>query len=457
MSALRRRALLTVISATAGSTLAGCTQLVGNEASERGGGRNGGLPRAKTAVEAATLFVEALAAEQYERAHERIAPRGPTEFSIGELEQSWLGYTAVGGTFEEITDTSETVERSFDAVDVTMAFSRGEHKLRILVTDEFDVVALVFNGTYEQPAYVDHDSVAAQEVTLEAEDCAIMGTAVTPTDAATDSVPGVVLVHDSRPANRDLAKIATRTFTDLAEGLATQGIATLRYDKRTYACPQQVAPEDHTLDTVTVDDALVAIDALRTLETVDETRVIVAGLGVGGLAVPRIAARDGSLAGGVAMSAPARPFHKVTLEKLEHQATVGAHEWPAMTARYERWSTQIDRLNEGDYGPTDTLLGFPGAFWKSLDAYGPVATARETDVPLYFLQGGRDFQVDADADFGLWRSALADRPETSFERYDGLNHLLMPGDGPGVGFEYYVRNSVDARVVEDLAEWIETL
>lgn len=448
---------MTAVSATAGSTLAGCTEPVGDEASESDDGSTEGPPRAETAAEAATLFVEALAAGRYERAHERVASHGPTDLPLGELERMWLGYAAVGGTFEGVADTAETAERGFDAVDVTMAFSRGEYDLRILVTDGFDVAGLVFNGAYERPAYVDRESIVERAVTLEAETCSMAGTVVTPTDAGPRSAPGAVLVHDAGPANGELDRIATRTFTDLAEGLATRGIATLRYDNRTYACPQRVAPEDHTLDAVTVDDALRAIDHLRTVEAVDERRLAVVGLGVGGLAVPRIISRDGDLAGGVAMAAPARPFREVALEALEHRATVGAHEWPAMTARYERGVEHVERLEEGDYSREDAVLGFPGAFWRSLDAYDPVATAGESDVPLYLLQGDRDFQVSAAADFGRWRSALDGRPEANFERYDGLNHLFMPGGGPAVAFEYYVRNNVDSRVIADLAEWIETL
>ena len=46
-------------------------------------------------------------------------------------------------------------------------------------------------------------------------------------------VAGVVLVHGSGPNDRDETILKNRPFRDLAEGLASQGIAVLRYDKRT--------------------------------------------------------------------------------------------------------------------------------------------------------------------------------------------------------------------------------
>ncbi|TYL40341.1 alpha/beta hydrolase [Natronococcus pandeyae] len=457
MNELRRRTLLASVSAAAGSALAGCTDLFGDDMSETDDGTGEDSTQSGTAVETATQFVETLGNERFEQAHDRTAPDAQAQVAVGELEQIWLGYTAVGGEFREVAETTETVASGFDAVDVTMAFERSDHELQVLVTDEFDVAGITFNDSYERPGYVDRDAITEQEATLETEECPLDGTVTVPADADPDSVPGVVLVHDSGPADRNLGSVATRAFADLAEGLATEGVATFRYDKRTYACPQEIEPEDHTLDAATVDDALLAVDELRSVEAIDEDRIVVAGLGVGGLAVPRIVDRDGDLAGGVAMGAPARPFHDVVLAHVEHQATVGSHDWPAMTNMYEKQADEIDRVRDGDYDEDDVLLDFSGAFWESLAEYDALETARETDEPLYFLQGERDFQASLEDDFGVWQSELDDRSETSFDSYDGLNHLFMPVEGPGVAFEYRVRNNVDPQVVDDLTDWIEAV
>ena len=457
MNELRRRTLLASVSTAAVSALAGCTDLFGDDMSEADDGTGGDSTQSGTVVETATEFVEKLGNERFEQAYGRIAPDAQAQVAVGELEQIWLGYTAVGGEFHEVAETAETVASGFDAVDVTMAFERSKHELQVLVTDEFDVAGITFNDSYERPGCVDRDAITEQEATLESGECSLEGTVTFPTDADPDSVPSVVLVHDSGPADRNLGSVATRAFTDLAEGLATGGVATFRYDKRTYACPQEIEPEDHTLDAAIVADALLAVDELRSVEAVDDDSVVVAGLGVGGLAVPRIVDRDGDLAGGVAMGAPARPFHDVVLAHLEHQATVGSHDWPAMTNTYEKQAGEIDRVRDGDYDEDDVLLDFSGAFWEGLAEYDALEAAREIDEPLYFLQGERDFQVSLEDDFGVWQSELDDRSETNFDSYDGLNHLFMPVEGPGVAFEYRVRNNVDSQVVDDLTDWIETV
>ena len=53
--------------------------------------------------------------------------------------------------------------------------------------------------------------------------------------------PGVVLVHGSGPNDRDESIGPNKPFRDLAEGLASRGIAVLRYDKRTRTHAGRVA------------------------------------------------------------------------------------------------------------------------------------------------------------------------------------------------------------------------
>jgi len=53
--------------------------------------------------------------------------------------------------------------------------------------------------------------------------------------------PAVVMVHGSGPGDMDEKVLKLTPFKDLAEGLAGFGIASLRYDKRTFAYRRQMA------------------------------------------------------------------------------------------------------------------------------------------------------------------------------------------------------------------------
>ena len=411
-------------------------------------------------VSAGELLVEDLQAGQFESAVGRFRSDIQSELSAGRLEEIWLGYTAVGGSFQGIADTEETVQSGYDAADLSLEFDQGPHVLRVLADDQ-DVPAIVgifVNDKYSRPEYVDPNAFRTEEATVETDDCLMDGELTIPAEG--DSVPGVVLVHGSDPsgaADMDLTTGGAKPYKDLADGLASRGVAVLRYDRRSHACSNSLAPEEWTLDNITVDDPLVAIEKLRAVPAVDGDRVAVAGHSLGGMAAPRIAERDGDLAGIAMLAAPARNFYEIFIEQFEHLATVGEYEWDAMAEQYERWDERIDRIRDGDYEDSDTVLGYPGALWTSVDAYDQVATAKAIDTPTFVLQGDRDYQVSVEADFERWQTELADRPDATFELYEGLNHVFQYGEGPSTQTEYTLANPVDQSVVEDIASWATQL
>ncbi|OAQ52757.1 hypothetical protein HTG_10545 [Natrinema mahii] len=442
----RRRTVLAAVSTATASAVAGCAGFLTDETS----GDDGDEPAAATDV--ATALVEDLANERFERASERFRSDQRSRYGDpGRLERLWLALTTTGGSFEEIRGTSVTEGQQLRAVEVTAAFERGDHDCTVVVDGESRVRNYGLSDEYERPSYVDPDAITTRSVTLSVPDCSLPGTVTTPAEG--DGVPGVVLVHDDGPMTADTPRGGTKTFADLAEGLATEGVATLRYDKRVPAC--EVAPEAYTLDRVTVDDAAVAIERLRNVDGVDPDRIVVAGHGLGGRAAPRIANRDGDLAGVVGLAAPARPYPEFTFSQLEYKTSVGTHEWADLTATYEAWGDEIDRVRAGEYEPAERLLGKPGAFWDSIGSYDHLETAAETDVPVLLCQGERDFQVSASDALEQWDGAFAGA--TTVETYAALNHLFMPGEGEPVAVAYAVRNNVDEAVVDDVATWVRGL
>ncbi|WP_435552212.1 alpha/beta hydrolase family protein [Natrinema sp. CGMCC1.2065] len=441
----RRRTVLAAVSTATASAVAGCAGFLTDETSD-----DGDDPAAATDV--ATALVEDLADGRFERASERFRSDQRSRYGDpGRLERLWLALTTTSGSFEEILETEVTEGQQLRAVEVTAAFDGGDHDCTVVIDGETRVRNYGLSDEYERPSYVDPDAITTQSVSLSVPDCSLPGTVTTP--AAGDGVPGVVLVHDDGPMTADTPRGGTKTFADLAEGLAMEGVATLRYDKRVPAC--EVAPEAYTLDRVTVDDAAVAIERLRNVDGVDPDRIVVAGHGLGGRAAPRIADQDGSLAGVVGLAPPARPYPEFTFSQLEYKVSVGSHEWADLTATYETWGDEIDRVRSGEYEPAERLLGKPGAFWDSIGDYDHLGVAAETDVPVLLCQGERDFQVSVADDLEQWDDSFAGA--TTVETYADCNHLFMPGEGEPVALAYAVRNNVAEAVVNDIATWVREL
>ena len=78
-------------------------------------------------------------------------------------------------------------------------------------------------------------------------------------------VPAVVFVHGSGASNMDEKVGKLTPFKDIAEGLARHGIASIRYDKRSYAHGFKLLMKEKnvTVKIETIDDAIMATNLLK--------------------------------------------------------------------------------------------------------------------------------------------------------------------------------------------------
>lgn len=274
------------------------------------------------------------------------------------------------------------------------------------------------------------------------------------TASATHPVPAVVLVHGSGPSDADELVGGTRVFRDLAAGLSAQGIAVVRYIKRTALDPASFRTGTFTVKQEVTDDVHAALRLLRQTPGVDTTRIYVVGHSLGAMLAPRIAQQDGRLAGIALLAPPARKLQTLIREQVAYTARTDT----SADARQLRQIMlgQLDALDAAlPSGPdTQMILGSPLAYWRDLNAYDPVATARALPVRVLVLQGGRDYQVSPARDFPLWQRGLAGKANAALRLLPRLNHLMVAGTGPSTPDEYATPAFVDAEAVNALAAWV---
>src|SRR5205085_5456531 len=165
---------------------------------------------------------------------------------------------------------------------------------------------------YKAPSYVNPESFTEKQVKVGKGEWELPATLTIP--KGDGPFPALVLVHGSGPHDRDETIGPNKPFRDLAEGLASRGVAVLRYDKRSLVSPLGI----RTVNEEVVEDAKAAIELLSAEPRIDRRRIIVLGHSLGGTLAPRIAAEDPRTAGIVILAGAARPFEDLLVEQLRY-------------------------------------------------------------------------------------------------------------------------------------------
>lgn len=380
------------------------------------------------------------------------------------LQQAWTGIAQQFGAFQGRTGSKFVTRKDpYDVILITAQFEKSALGFRVSVdTTSGQIGGLQFvpaettPAPYTVPAYVDQSKFEERDVTIgagERSEWQLPGTLTLP--RGTGPFPAVVLVHGSGPNDRDETVGPNRPFKDLAWGLASQGIAVLRYDKRTKVYGEQIAALTvFTTKEETVDDAALAVDVLRETPNIDPERVFVLGHSLGGYLAPRIAQANANLAGLIIVAGLTRPLEDTMLEQYQYIASVDKNAVPAeVLAALPAQVQAIKDLQPGDEGQP-AILGAPAAYWLDLKDYRPTEVAKSVTKPMLILQGERDYQVTM-VDFKNWQDALAGRSDVQFKAYADLNHLLISGRGQSTPQDYQQAGSVAAALVNDIAAWVK--
>jgi len=383
------------------------------------------------------------------------------------LENTWAYLEKNTGEYQQQGEARIASEDKYQVVYVTSRFGLGALDIKVVFDAKGRIAGLFFQPAqdatalapeYEPPAYADVNAFHEEEVTVGEGDWQLPGTLTLPNGGG--PFPAVVLVHGSGPNDRDESIGPNRVFKDLAWGLASRGIAVLRYEKRTRQYASSFTGEAFislTVQEETIDDALAAAALLQARQEIDPAQVYVAGHSLGAMLAPRIAAQTDELAGIILLAPAARHLEDLMLEQSTYLAqsdgTLDRNEQKDLDT-LKVLVDQIKELPETEKIDMETpILGAAPAYWLDLLAYDPVATAADLSLPVLILQGERDYQVTM-TDFGMFQSALSGKDNVIMKSYPTLNHIFIPGEGVSLPAEYQVVSHVDPMVIEDIANFI---
>ena len=280
-------------------------------------------------------------------------------------------------------------------------------------------------------------------------------------DDVRERVPAVVFVHGSGASNMDEQIYKLTPFKDLAEGLAERGIASIRYDKRTFAHARKMRKLSITVREETIDDAILAADLLRSDPRIDPDAVFIVGHSMGAMLAPRIDAEGGRFRGLVLMAGTPFRLEEIVVRQLRQAGQSRGGLMKAVVGLEDRvFSKKFDGLYEMSdeeakkkkFAGSVTLYYFKEMGRKTAADY-----LMESDKPVLILQGGMDFQVLPSEDFAAFREQLQGRENVEYRLYDELNHVFVKGiynDILKAGKEYKVEQHIGAEVIDDIAAFI---
>lgn len=254
------------------------------------------------------------------------------------------------------------------------------------------------------------------DIALPAQPAPLHGTLLTP-DAPTAVA---VILPGSGPTDRDGNSpmgVAASTYRLLAEGLAEQGVATVRIDKRGIAASAAAGLDETRLrfDDYAADASAWAAEAAA---RAGKPCAWLIGHSEGALvALKAVEGGDDKICGLILLSGAGRPAGVVIREQLQ----AGLPE-PLKTQAFAVLAELEAGRTVADTPPALAALFRPSVqpyliSWLPLD---PAALLAAYDGPVFIGQGATDLQVGvADA-----QALAAADPRATLKLWDGVNHLL---------------------------------
>ena len=302
--------------------------------------------------------------------------------------------------------------------------------------------------------------------------------------------PAVVLISGSGPQNRDEALMGHRPFLVLADYLARQGIAVLRFDDR------GVGESTGTFATATSEDfatdALAGVAYLKGRPEIDPAKIGLVGHSEGGLIAPMAAVQSSDVAFIVLMAGPGvtgeeilyaqgalilrangldeagiarnREQQAFLFSMLKTEPDSAAADQKIRAAFRERVAAmsveerQASGIPDGDL---DTVIDgqvrrINTPWFRYFLTYDPAPTLQQVTCPVLAVNGEKDLQVPPKENLAAIEAALRQggNDDVTVVELDGLNHLFQTAE-TGAPSEYpSIEETFSPTALEVIGNWI---
>lgn len=312
-------------------------------------------------------------------------------------------------------------------------------------------------------AEVDYNAPAgaiftAEDVTVEAKGLTLAGTLLLP-KTGKPPYPAVITITGSGQQTRDeylplpgLEKY--RPFRQIAEALASRGVAVLRVDDRGVGKSKGGETLKASTSANFADDVRAQVDYLRERKDIDPDRIALVGHSEGGMIAPMVAASDPRIASIVLLAGPSKRGDAIITYQVNQgvEADVTLNEDAKAKAR----AAQQESMRKAIEGDASAPEAMRTTWMRYFLAYDPLPAIRKVRQPILILHGEIDRQVTADQAEMLAKAAReAGNRDVTARVFAGLNHLFLPAK-TGAPSEYSSlgTNAIPSDVMNLLSDWL---
>jgi dienelactone hydrolase len=315
------------------------------------------------------------------------------------------------------------------------------------------------------PSAIDYSAPAgatftAEDVTIPVSSYSLAGTLLVPT-AGKKPFAAVVMITGSGLQTRDsrlplpgLEQYAP--FRQIAEQLASNGVAVLRADDRGTGGSTGRETLENATTTSLAEDTRAQIAWLRKRPEIDAARIIVIGHSEGASIATMLAASDPKLYAVVLMAGVGKRGADVSIEQQEDllRADTTMTEETKASMR-EKQKEAVKRILAGGEIPGQKA----NAWIREYFSYDPLPTIRKVKQPILILQGERDRQVDQSHATLLANAARsAGNTRVTVKVFPTLNHLFLPSKtGSFSEYSHLETNAVPREVLDAIMSWVRAL
>ncbi len=387
------------------------------------------------------------------------------QFPPNKVKQFWSQILTQYNNPLNFGNPKVNVISGYRAVYIPVFFESITLEARVVFNDEnlvagFFMVPLNNKELYQKPEYADSTKFSEDNYTFGSDYWKLAGTLSVPNDV--ENPPLVILVHGSGSHDRDETIGPNKPFKDIAWGLASNGIAVLRYDKRNFMHPQKFR---ENLDTLTMyhesaEDAILAAKSLKNTEEFKNSDIYLLGHSQGGFVIPDINSKTELFDGYISVAGLASDFRETLKRQYLYLFNLDNNVDAAEKQTYNDLLTKIARLDSIDtkeYTNELLPLDLTQTYWEYILNNNIETQIKDIQKPILVINGGKDYQV-VELDFQVWKENLKNNDKAEFIWYDNLNHLLMQtqSEKPGPG-DYYKPDNIDEQVIMDITNWIKSL